>query len=209
MNRREFADWQNYHHALFGKFGDWMLGMASDPPEPQEIVELRENAWFEALQDFAVDDAKAASVALMNMPPGEKPKWFDEHLAVLVRVLRKPKAEIARRQVQCQRCRDTGMVGATAKPGMCIFSVAGLPIKRGKYAALACTCYQGTRFTQRTENPLVMFDPSKHEEWSEGAFQRSQDTLDGLRESGQDALADAWERFLASDGPLPRVRILK
>lgn len=170
MTEAEFTDWQNYHASMFPKFGDWMLGMGGggEGQEPQEIAQLRGQQWFDALVGFSGDDVKAASFALRKMPDSERPRYYSDHISALLEILRRPKSrqELARRRVNCELCRDTGMVTATAKPGYAIFSNRGLPMPHGIYASVACVCERGIRYPAEYMGPkLADFDGVQMQPW--------------------------------------------
>lgn len=168
MTEKEFADWQQYHNALFPRFDDWMLGMLGPggETEPQEIVDIRERAFRDALEGFEVDAVKGASYELFKAPIDQQPKYFDKHCAAILEILRRPKGgrQIARPRVECELCGDRGILTVTAKPGLALLSAAGLPLRHGTEASVDCTCKAGKRMAGHS-NVLQrdVYDPSRME----------------------------------------------
>lgn len=210
MTQDEFANWQNYHTSLFPKFGDWFFGMLGNDREPQEAQELRGKVWFDALKRFGSEDVMAASITIYKLPKDEKPKWFDDHLSALLEILNRPTArpELLRKSIACEVCQDTGIVEVTALPGTAIFSAGGVPMANGVFCAVDCTCqraiwnypdsYQGARRRRYEPNAMVSRLPRPES--------RSWEIIDAMRECGERAKADAWERFLRG-GRMPRLKL--
>lgn len=212
LTQAEFVNWQNYHTSLFPKFAEWFLGMLGNQKETDEerdARELRGKVWFDALNRFDSDAVMAASVSLYKLPKDEKPKWFDDHLSTLLEILNRPKArpEQLRKAIQCEICQDTGIVEVTAVPGTALFTAGGVPMPHGKFCAVDCNCekavwyredYQGPRRRRFDRNAMVLRLPRP--------ASRSWEIIAEMRERGERAKADAWERFL-NGGRMPRLSI--
>lgn len=206
LTQGEFVNWQNYHSSLFPKFGDWFLGMLGEDREPQEAQEIRSKVWFDSLKRFNSDDLMAASVTLLKFPKSDKPKWFDDHLASLLEILNRPSArpELLRKRIQCELCRDTGIVDAMAIPGTAIFSSGGIPMPHGKRCAVDCMCHAAVWYPEDYKGPRrARFDKNTMVGPETPSEERSWEIIRDMQERGEWAKADAWERFLGG-GRMPQ-----
>lgn len=206
MTEQQFADWQNYHTALFRGFGDWMLGInAKGPSEDQRVVQLREEAWLKALSPYEVDDVKGASYRLWQMPVSDRPTAYSDHLSALLEVVRRlrERPESSQKIVRCDRCGDTGVVEATAKPGMCLFTLHRKPLSSGTYAAVDCDCTAAVWYSEECQTPRRdRWDSSRMLPRPKVDFERSYELIAEMREKGEHRKANAWEEFL-NGGVLP------
>lgn len=168
MTEKEFTDWRNYHASMFPRFAEWMLGMSGGESEPQEIVDLREQAFLKAFANYTGDDLKAASFVLWKMPPDERPRGYGDHAAALLEILRRPRESSSRwrREPDCQVCNDSGLVTVTAVPGTAIFSDAGIPMPNGVWCAVDCSCEKACCYSDDYKGPRRdRYDRNRHQRW--------------------------------------------
>lgn len=171
MTYPQFEQWLRHHIAAYpGLQTSYLAKMkrASDAsrgewePSREEVLA----AWFKALGDVALDDAKAATDA-MKAGDEEEPKGWDRHatgVAVIARRRATPRSREltidGQRTVRCLHCQDTGRVVCWGREAM-QQARDGKPIAYPHYrTTLLCNCGAAARF--HAANGYVRFDETLH-----------------------------------------------
>ena len=117
MDQDEFREWLRHHQSCFVGIGRWLSGFPEAGGEVNRPDVLRR--WFYVLKDVELDDATAASDAMLSGDLPE-PRSFDRHVtAIRGKALRRqnerqrqfrPRPVDGQQTVKCKFCMDDGWV---------------------------------------------------------------------------------------------------